>query len=159
MNEDTNTSNEDTQDQHTEKLVAHILQIYNNFIASRGFSFALDYRALVNAISDSQTDIKRTGSYHSKTGADELRHAAYIVKWIATHRPICTLSSFPVNLANLNLAVSSRANASFCVYVLDYLVRDKLAIKHDLMQDLYYCFQFRYRMDPESIYLLLKHAK
>ncbi len=143
----------------TEKLISSVIEIYDIFQQAYCGVTSLDHRALVNAISDSQSDIERAGSYHGSSGADNLRQAAYLTKWVAIHRPICTVGNFPMNLNNANEAVSSRINASFCLFLLDYLTRSKRSISRELAQDLYYCFQFRYRMDPESIYLLLKHSR
>lgn len=119
--------------------------------------YALDVDTLTCAIRDAAEDIVRAGDYHSDTGANIYKKAAYIGKWIAEAKPIQKIGNVPVNLTNeyhLNLL---RINANFAVYVVELILGD-IAMYAKLRRDLRYCFVFRPRADGDSLAMLLEHA-
>ena len=154
------------KDNLIKELIKKTYSIFENYKSNFRTEIHLDTKSITTAISDSVTDFTRAGEYHSETGADNLRTGAYIAKWIDIHRPVIVSNHRGgINLWKEQEGVPAQLNAKFCVFFLDHIIegtseieKRSLELNKELALDLYYCFQFRYRMEPESIYLLLKHG-
>lgn len=118
--------------------------------------YRLDLQVLSNAVQNAAIDIKRVGLFHSTTGANLYRKAAYVSRWIADAHPIQIIDSSPLNLNSLNLL---RLNSTFAVFCIDAMLASKHKMLYSkLARDIRYCFEFRYGMDAAALALLLEHG-
>ena len=119
--------------------------------------YSINRQLLTVAVQNAATDLNRVGVYHSDTGANIYKVAAYVGKWLSQLRPIQIAESHPVNLASVVHLDVLHINAYFAVYSVWALLGDAdMYLK--LRTDLRYCFEFRYRMDADSIAMLLEHS-
>ena len=119
--------------------------------------YSLNKQLLTVAIQNAATDLGRVGVYHSETGPNIYKSAAYVGRWLAQLRPIQIAESHPVNLTTVVQLDVLHINANFAVYCIWALLGDAdLYLK--LRTDLRYCLEFRHRMDADSIAMLLEHA-
>ncbi len=117
----------------------------------------LNTRVLVCAIQNSVTHINRAGIYHSDTGANKFKKAAYMSKAIAAIRPVQVASSYPLNLTNHIYLDFLMINSTFAVHVLEALLGN-IQLYGQLLRDIRYCFEFRSRIDEDALAMLLEHA-
>jgi hypothetical protein len=143
----------------TELVCGDIFQNFKRHYEVNSY-YDLNVRTAVNAITNAEADLARAGAYHSTTGPDLNRSAAYVAKWLADLRPIQVDKRHPVNLTNLNYLNASRINAAFATYFIFVATKNHLTLSDALLRDLRYCFEFRnLSMPAEAVALLLKHAK
>jgi hypothetical protein len=118
--------------------------------------YRLDTYILACAVQNAATHIDRAGRYHSNTGANKFKKAAYIGKSIATSRPVQVVG-YPLNLTNHNHLNLARINSVFAVFAVEAMLGEH-RLYDKLSRDIWYCFEFRQRMDEDSIAMLLEHA-
>jgi hypothetical protein len=140
------------------KVVREIFPLFMKEMDLSKKEYWLNSQALVCAISDAFTDIERVGSYHSKTGTNEFKKAAYIGKWVAEAKPIQVLNTIPVNLRSIDRLNSLDLNVLFAVYIVESFLGGEYTLYKELQLHLEYVFRYRHRMEASSIAMLLEHA-
>lgn len=120
-------------------------------------NYWLDTRTLVCAIQNSVTHINRAAIYHSETGANKFKKAAYMSKAIATIKPVQVIRTYPRNLTNDKYLDFLMINSNFAVFVLEALLGN-IKLYNRLIIDVRYCFEFRSRVDEDALAMLLEHA-
>lgn len=138
-------------------IAGDVFELFRQQYPVDGRHYWLNTDLLTCGIQDAATHIDRAGAYHSDTGANRFKKAAYISHRIAEVRPIHVARDFPRNLTNAHNLNALRINAAFAVYALEAMLGD-IQLYDRLRRDIRYCFQFRSRMDQDSLAMLLEHA-
>lgn len=138
-------------------IAGDIFELFKKEYPADPNNYWLDIRTLVCAIQNSVTHINRAGIYHSNTGANKFKKAAYMSKAIATIKPVQVARTYPLNLTNHTHLDFLMINSNFAVYVLEALLGN-MQLYSKLIIDVRYCFEFRSRIDEDALAMLLEHA-
>lgn len=141
-----------------EGLCGDVLEMFRDNLPYDDSLYFLHEEILVAAISNASSDLGRTATYHSTTGASIYRKAGFVGWWISHHRPVQLTRRAEINLQEDAPARSLLGiNAVFAALAVNAMLGSK-NMPTKLVGDLKYLFQFRPRADGDAVAMLLENT-